>query len=298
MQTLQIALVTCRSLGNYTANADSEDDRLFNFLKNKGYQISFQIWDDETVNWSAFDVAIVKSPWDYFDKIEAFYSWLHKIDQAGCQVLNPVETIRWNTDKIYFKDLQEQDVEVVPTCWLEQNGRFNASEIFEHLGTDKIIVKPRVSGGAKNTFAIHSAEADNYAAKMNELLKNEPFLAQPFLEEIKTKGEWSFLFFGGKYSHTVLKIAKPGDFRVQHFLGGSVHTPSPPDALLETAQQIVNRFAADCLYARVDGVEINGKLVLMELELIEPFLFLSTNEGAIERYHEALLELLTVTEAL
>ncbi|QCR25084.1 hypothetical protein C1N53_13935 [Pontibacter sp. SGAir0037] len=291
-------MVTCVSLGNYTANADSEDDRLFRFLKDKGHQVSFQIWEDERVDWSAFDVAIVKSPWDYFDKIEAFYIWLHKMEQQRCQVLNPVKTIRWNADKIYFRDLEKQGVSVVPSYWLEQGSEFNAAAIFEELGTPKIIVKPRVSGGSKNTFALNKTEAASETAKINELLQKEGFLAQPFLEEIKTKGEWSFLFFGGKYSHAVLKTAKPGDFRVQHFLGGSVHTPEPPAHLLATAEDIALKFASDCLYARVDGVEINGRLVLMELELIEPFLFLSTNTEAIERYYAAMLDLLAVQEVL
>lgn len=296
MHKLQIALVTCQSLGNYTANADSEDDRLFSYLKDKGYRISFQIWDDETVDWAAFDLAIVKSPWDYFDKIDAFYAWLDKMKETGCQVLNPIQTIRWNADKIYFKDLQQEGVAVVPTYWLDRNTTLNFTDVFKRLGTSKIIVKPRVSGGSKNTFAITTAEAEAYAPKINELLQEENFLAQPFLEEIKSEGEWSFIFFGGKYSHTVLKKAKPGDFRVQHFLGGSVHTPSPPTGLLATAQKVINRFASDCLYARLDGVQLNGELVLMEVELIEPFLFLSTDPQAIDRYHEALLKLVAIKE--
>ncbi len=294
MQTLQIALVTCQSLGSYTHNADSEDERLFHFLESKGHQISYQVWDDERVDWTAFDAVIIKSPWDYFDKIAAFYTWLDRMEMLGCRVLNPVRTLRWNADKIYFKDLQQQGVEIVPTVWLEQGDRFDAEAIFNILDSDKIIVKPRVSGAAKNTLAIDRDDAAAYTSRINELLQEEPFLAQPFLEEIKTQGEWSFLFFNGKYSHAVLKTAKPGDFRVQHFFGGTIHTPTPPQALLANAQRIVDNFASDCLYARVDGVELNNRLVLMELELIEPFLFLATNEHALENYYQALLEQLQV----
>ncbi|PKV66468.1 ATP-grasp domain-containing protein [Pontibacter ramchanderi] len=291
MSLQQIALVTCQSLGNYTANADSEDERLYRFLAEKGHQISFQVWDDEQVDWTAFDAIIIKSPWDYFDKIEAFYTWLDKLEALGCRVLNPVKTLRWNADKIYFKDMQTQGVKIVPTVWLEQGATFDPDSVFEAIGREKVIVKPRVSGGAKNTLAISRAEAGSFTARINGLLQDEPFLAQPFLEEIKTQGEWSFIFFGGRYSHAVLKKAKSGDFRVQHFFGGSVHTPAPPARLLQTATAIVEQFAQDCLYARVDGVELDGDLVLMELELIEPFLFLSTSEGALERYHEAFLSL-------
>lgn len=291
MSLQQIALVTCQSLGDYTTNADSEDERLYRFLAEKGHHISFQVWDDEQVDWTAFDTLIIKSPWDYFDKISAFYTWLNKVEALGCRVLNPVKVLRWNADKVYFRDMQTQGVTIVPTVWLEQGSAFDPDSVFEAIGQEKIIVKPRVSGAAKNTLAISRAEADSYTERINALLQEEPFLAQPFLEEIKTQGEWSFIFFNGRYSHAVLKKAKSGDFRVQHFFGGSVHTPTPPAALLHTATSIVNQFAQGCLYARVDGVELNGELVLMELELIEPFLFLSTSEGALDRYYEALLEL-------
>jgi glutathione synthase/RimK-type ligase-like ATP-grasp enzyme len=289
MQIQQIAIATCQSLGNYTDNADSEDDRLFNFLQQKGLPVSFQVWDNEQVDWIKFDLIIIKSPWDYFDKIDAFYAWLDKLEQLGCNVLNPVKTLRWNADKIYFKDLEQAGIQVVPTVWLEKGSAFNAADAFNALGTNKIIVKPRVSGAAKNTFALNRDVAQAKTAEINALLQEEHFLAQPFLAEIETKGEWSFLFFNGKYSHTVLKTAKPGDFRVQHFFGGTIHTPVAPAGMQETAQQIVDKFASDCLYARVDGVELDGRLVLMELELIEPFLFLATSEGATERYYEALL---------
>ena len=292
MSLQQIALVTCQSLGNYTHNADSEDERLYRFLKEKEMEISFQVWDDEEVDWSSFDAIVLKSPWDYFDKIAAFYQWLDKLDKLGCRVLNPVQTVRWNADKIYFKDMQARGVQVVPTVWLEQGSTFDAEAVFQAIGQEKIIVKPRVSGGAKNTLAISRSEAGTYTSRLNELLQEEPFLAQPFLEQIRTQGEWSFIFFNGTYSHSVLKKAKSGDFRVQHFFGGSVHTPDPPDALLATANRIVEQFAPGCLYARVDGVELGGELALMELELIEPFLFLSTSEGALERYYQGLLQLL------
>lgn len=291
MQIQQIALVTCESLGHYTANADTEDDRLNRFLESKGHEVSFQVWTNEQVDWTQFDVLIIKSPWDYFDKIDAFYSWLDKVEQLNCRVLNPVETLRWNADKIYFKTMQEQGIEIVPTVWLEKGSTFDAENVFDELQSEKIIVKPRVSGAAKNTFALTLTEAKERSAEIQALLQEEPFMAQPFLEQINSQGEWSFLFFNGKYSHTVLKKAKEGDFRVQHFFGGSVHTPELPAQLLATAQTIADKFAKDCLYARVDGVELNGNLALMELELIEPFLFLSTSEGSLERYYNALQEL-------
>ena len=292
MHIRQIAFITYQSTGNYSDISEEENNQLLYFLKEKGLPVSFQIWDDPTVDWGRFDVIIMKSPWDYFDKIEAFYTWLNELEKLNCLVLNPLQTIRWNADKLYFKDMAEQDIEVVPTVWLNQGGTFDAAQVFDQLSVEKIIVKPRVSGGAKNTVALKQQEAVTGTSAINVLLQQEPFMAQPFIPEVASKGEWSFLFFGGKYSHTVLKTVKPGDFRVQHFFGGTIHTPEPPAALLAAAQTIVDKFASDCLYARVDGVEIDGRLVLMELELIEPFLFMATTIGAMERYYKALQTLL------
>lgn len=289
MDTQQIALITYTDTGNYSGISDGENSKLYDLLKEKGLNVSFQIWDDPAVDWSRFDLIVLKSPWDYFDKIDAFYAWLDELERLDVRVLNPVEIVRWNADKRYLLDLQEQGVKVVPTVWLEQGDVFDPAQLFQAFGAEKVIVKPAVSGGAKNTFALTLPEAEAKAGNINGLLQQESFLAQPFLEEIKTNGEWSFLFFNGAYSHTVLKTAKLGDFRVQHFFGGTVQTPEPPAALLEAAQQIVDKHAAGCLYARVDGVEIDGELALMELELIEPFLFMDMSEGAFQRYYQALL---------
>ncbi|MFD2513723.1 RimK family alpha-L-glutamate ligase [Pontibacter locisalis] len=294
MDIQQIALITYQNTGNFSGFSDEENDALFNYLTEKGLAVTYQIWDDPTVDWTKFDLIILKSPWDYFDKIGAFYAWLDKLEQLNCQVLNPVKTVRWNADKRYLKDIQEKGFKVVPTVWLEKGQTFNAAEAFAALGTERIILKPSVSGGAKNTFALTKQDAESSTESINTLLQEETFLVQPFVEEIKTNGEWSFLFFNGRYSHTVLKTAKPGDFRVQHFFGGTIHTPEAPAALLEAAHNIVDSFAEDCLYARVDGVEINGELYLMELELIEPFLFMTMSEGALERYYEAVVEHLEV----
>lgn len=290
MNTQQIALTTYNDAGKYSTVSEEENAALHSFLTQKGLQVKLEIWDDPAVNWSKYDLVLLKSPWDYFDKIDAFYTWLNQLEELQVRVLNPINIVRWNTDKRYLVELQEKGVKVVPTVWLEQGCQLNVADVFAQLQSEKIILKPAVSGGAKNTFALTQQEADAQAESINALLQQESFLAQPFIPEIQTKGEWSFLFFNGRFSHAVLKTAKAGDFRVQHFFGGTIHTPEPPAELLEAAHNLVDKYAQGCLYARVDGVELHGELVLMELELIEPFLFMATSEGAIERYYEALLE--------
>lgn len=289
---MKIALVTCQSMGDYNNNVESEDELLSRYLREQGLEVSFAVWDDPAVAWEAYDAVVVKSPWDYFDKIEPFYAWLNQMDQRKIPLLNPTSVVRWNADKIYLRDMAEAGFPVVPTVWLNKGDAFRPGGLFEQLQAEKIIVKPRVSGGSKNTFALGRQEAAERKAELNALFAEEGYMVQPFLAEVPEKGEWSFLFFRGKFSHAVLKKAKSGDFRVQHYLGGTIEPRQAPSQLLEQATRIAQRYAQNCLYARVDGVAIGEDLLLMELELIEPFLFLFTHRPAFAAYHQALLKLM------
>lgn len=289
---MKIALVTCRSMGEYNNNVESEDELLSRYLQEQNLEVSFGIWDDPEVDWEAYDVVVVKSPWDYFDKIAAFYAWIDGMERRKVPLLNPASVIRWNADKIYLRDVAEAGFPVVPSVWLNQGDAFDPEKLFEQLQTKKIIVKPRVSGGSKNTFALNRQEAEERKAALDTLFAEEGYMVQPFLAEVPEKGEWSFVFFRGQFSHAVLKRAKSGDFRVQHYLGGSISpTVTPPAHLLAQATRLADHYAADCLYARVDGIEVGENLLLMELELIEPFLFLFTHKPALAAYHQALLQL-------
>ncbi|HEX8428104.1 hypothetical protein [Hymenobacter sp.] len=292
---MNIALVTCESLAQYAApNIDDEDSLLSRYLRAQGYQIEPCIWSNPAVNWHNYDLAVLKSPWDYFDRIQEFYTWLDRMEQENVRLLNPVSTVRWNADKQYLLDMERQGVCVVPTHWLPRGTTFQAATVFNALGTNRLVVKPAVSGGAKNTFDLNLAEAQRRSSELTELLREEDFLAQPFLPQIQSQGEWSLVYLGGEYSHCVLKTPKSGDFRVQHYLGGGIEPREAPTHLRHTADDIISRFAADCLYARVDGVEVDGEFQLMELELIEPFLYLETAQDSFARYTMALKNLLSL----
>ncbi|RDC62568.1 ATP-grasp domain-containing protein [Adhaeribacter pallidiroseus] len=292
MASPKIALITYQDQGKYTSTVEDEDTVLFNFLKNKGLDLTFEVWNNPEVNWDNYHLLILKSPWDYFDYIIDFREWLDAIEQKNIPMLNPLKTVRWNTDKHYLREIEAAGFTITPTLWIEPGEAFKLEQIFRHYGTNQIIIKPCVSGGAKNTFAISRENAEEQAIKLNALFAQESFLAQPFLPEVQTQGEWSFIFFKGRFSHCLLKTPQPGDFRVQHYLGGSIFPTEPPAHLLVEASGIVQQFAADCLYARVDGLEVNGAFMLMELELIEPFLFLFTHNASLDNYYQALEQLL------
>lgn len=289
---MNIALVTCESLAQYAApNVEDEDSLLTRYLREQGHTVEPRIWTNPAVDWRRYDVVVVKSPWDYFDRVGEFYQWLDRMESLGVKMLNPAATVRWNADKKYLLDMQRAGVRIVPTHWLSRGQVVEASSLFNTLGHDTLVVKPAVSGGAKNTFVLTRQESAIRQPQLQELLQDEDFLVQPFQPQIQEEGEWSLIYFGGEFSHCVLKTPKSGDFRVQHYLGGGIEPREAPAHLRQAADAIIREFAASCLYARVDGLDQNGEFLLMELELIEPFLYLASSEGSLARYEQALQRL-------
>src|SRR5262249_51692359 len=156
--------------------------------------------------------------------------------------------------------------------------------VLEKQGWQKAVVKPRISATSFRTWVTSPEHAGNQQSAFDELLAASGAVVQRFVDEVQTRGEWSLMFFGGKYSHAVLKQPKAGDFRVQEEYGGSAELASPRMSLIEQAGRITDLFDDKLLYARVDGVEIDGRFCLMELELIEPLLFLSCDSLAPQRF--------------
>ncbi len=290
---MKIALITYLDKGAYdTTTVEREDDKLLYFLKEKELTIDLVIWNNPHINWEDYQVAILKSPWDYFDLIEDFYTWLDLLVTKKVKLLNPINVVRWNSDKRYLKEIEAAGLKIIPSIFINKQNRVSLKHFFDEFNTDKLIVKPCISGGAKNTFKVTIDHVEAVNRQLNYLLQEEDFIIQPFLPEILESGEWSFIFFNGTYSHSLIKRAKPGDFRVQPAHGGSVHPQNPDHDLIAMAQQYVDLFAKNCLYARVDGTFVNGDFLLMELELIEPFLFLNTAPENYDRYYEALKKLM------
>lgn len=288
---MKIAFVGYRGTAQFSP-IEEENILLLEYLQAKGLQIQKEVWDDPSVDWKQYELVVLKAPWDYFDKYERFLQWLDQLEQLKVPMLNSSATIRWNSDKHYLQEIAATGLPVIPFEMIEKGEKPSLSDYFKHFKSERLIVKPAVSGGAKNTFSFTREEVPALTLTLHDLLKQEAFLVQPFIPEIQEEGEWSFVFFNGQFSHCLLKKAKSGDFRVQHVHGGSVHPQEPPAALLEQARRYVTFFAKDCLYARVDGVQLKGIFSLMELELIEPYLYLSGCPQSYENYFQGLQALI------
>lgn len=284
----QIAIVSYLSTGAYDTNTIDENKLLKSILDDLGLQNRIVAWSDPEVDWSSFSIIMIKSTWDYFDFYAEFLVWLEYIKNLSIPVYNDLERILWNSDKRYLFEIQKKGFDVTAGLFLEKGSKVSAELLESELKSKEWVIKPLVSGGAKNTFKVSSDNFHLQSSSIHVLLNEEPFLAQVFMKEVEEVGEYSLLFFNGIFSHAVLKTPAKKDFRVQHYFGGVIKSISPNPSMLSTCQTLVDEFAPNTLYARVDGIEVGGKFNLMELELIEPYLFLSSSEVAMMNYKNAL----------
>jgi glutathione synthase/RimK-type ligase-like ATP-grasp enzyme len=268
----------------------ADDDRLaVEELIRRGAEVEPAVWDDPGVQWSGFDSVILRSSWDYHLKLSSFLGWLDRLEGEGVPLWNPAAVVRANVDKGYLVDLAATGIPVIPTVRVEQGSAADLGATLDERGWTDAVVKPAVSGGAFRTWRTPRSQAAAEQSTFEDLLAISPALVQPFLPEIQTRGEWSIIFLGGEYSHAVLKRPRKGDFRVQEHLGGRSEPESPAPELIAQARAAVETIPGPWLYARVDGVETDAGLLLMELELTEPSLFLGTDREAPARFAEAIL---------
>ncbi len=188
----------------------------------------------------------------------------------------------------YGQNLSARGVPIPQTEWLETGIPASLFEVMQRNGFEQAVIKPTISATAHMTFRTALATAQHDQTWLDEILRSSGVMVQAFVEEVITQGEWSLLFFNKKFSHAILKQPRAGDFRVQSDFGGSVKTALPSPSLIAQAEALLAMVDAPLLYARVDGVERNGQLLLIELELIEPQLFLSFSSEARARFAEAI----------
>jgi glutathione synthase/RimK-type ligase-like ATP-grasp enzyme len=289
---MKIAIASYIDTGRYESMVPDEDQMLLKLFKDHNHDVELLVWDNPDVHWEKYDCVIIKSTWDYFiGKINKFYDWLEMLKAKNIQCLNHPDIIKWNADKHYLLDIEKAGQKIVPTIIVEKGNKINIEEAFNKFNTNEIVVKPCVSGAAMNTFRINKNYTSDVQSKINELLLEDSYIIQPLKKEILEEGEWSFVYFNGRFSHHLLKSGKGDDFRVQHFWGGSINTPPYQEEMLEQANKYIEHFAKGTLYARVDAVWSNNQLELMELELIEPYLFFFTNDQSLSNYYIAFTEL-------
>lgn len=286
------AILTMNDLSDF----ECSDNLLDEPLAREGWQTQLVSWRCEDANWQQFDAVIIRSPWDYQDDAIAFISVLEKIDNSSTILQNSLATVRWNIDKIYLKSLAENGVSIVPTLWEENFKSTKLYDFFEHFNCQQLVIKPRISANADNTFWLKKDSAEQFTDQLESIFSQSEFMVQPFMNSVIDEGEFSLFFFDGQYSHAILKTPKADDFRVQEEHGGRLLAITPEEALLTQAQKALSSISTLTgelpLYARVDFVRCSDKasnedFALMEAELIEPSLYFNMDDNSAQNFVNA-----------
>lgn len=263
-----LAMASCHGRGSGRP-IPRGDDVLGRTLRANGFLVEHTIWSDERVDWGRYAAVLVRSCWDYHLQPAAFLAWLDRLERRGVTVLNPPAVIRWNMDKRYLRALAAAGVPIPETEWIGEGECADVAAICRRKGWAKAVAKPVISASAYRTELRNDGEVQG------------PLMVQRFVEEIEGDGEWSLLYFAGSYSHAVRKIPRPGDFLVQREFGGRLVRATPSAGVRALAETVMRQLPGAVPLARVDVVvSAERGPLLMEVELIEPELFLSTLECA------------------
>jgi len=250
-----------------------EDRLLQTALVNQGLIVCKKDWADPNFDWDTTKYAIFRTTWDYFDRFEEFFNWLEETKHKTI-FINSTEIINWNIDKHYLRDLATNGINIAPTLFIEQGNNITLTDLFIKTKWTEAVIKPAISGAARHTYRITPNNCRNYENIFQELIAKEGVLFQEFLNNITSNGEISLIMIGGKHTHSVKKIAKKGDFRVQDDHGGIVEEYTPNKKEINFAEKCIKNCPYFPIYARVDIVYDNNNLPsLSELELIEPELW-------------------------
>ncbi|MFH5884322.1 RimK family alpha-L-glutamate ligase [Halalkalibaculum sp. DA3122] len=256
-------------------------------LASLGWNVSDISWRTREVDWSRFDVVIIRSPWDYQQDPDRFMNVLKEIDHSTARLENALELVQWNIDKTYLRDLEQRGVNIVPTRWGRKSDKLDQQKLlswFDYFDAEEIVLKPTISAGADDTYRLTITKAKQRVDELAEVFADRAFMVQPMMQNIVDEGEFSLIYFGEEYSHTLLKTPKPHDFRVQEEHGGRLKTVEPEKELRRVSDQLMAKIEPTPLYSRVDMVREGDSFSLMELELIEPSLYFNMDPGSPERF--------------
>jgi len=273
-----IALATCAALPAWEV-----DDRVFHkALASRGIEARQCVWDDPAVDWSVFDLVLIRTTWDYQEKRDAFVAWAENIPVP---LHNPLAIIRWNTHKSYLRDLEARGVPVIPTEWLTRATTVDIATLCRRRGWRRAFLKPCVGATSRETLRFDAGDpaAQRHA---DRLLAHEDLMLQPYLSTVETEGELSAIFIDGELTHAVRKVPVRGDYRVQDDFGAKDHLMEFPDVPL--ARRVVDAVNDSLLYARADFLVGEEGLLLTELELVEPSFFFRHARHAADRLADAI----------
>jgi hypothetical protein len=298
----RLALATCAEL----PDLDPDDQLLRDALIARGIAVDAAVWDDPTVDWASYQHVIVRNTWDYTERQAQFVDWTRRVEQVS-ELLNPADVIAWNTDKTYLRDLEERELPIVPTIWLDPEVNMSSRAINSRLPAfGEFVIKPTVSAGSRDTGRYDASATQQRMLAIthakNLMSVGRHVMLQRYLRAVDTVGETGMVFLDGKYSHAVRKSALlSGPFRAGDVDGalyrGEVIAPREASAdEREVGDRVIAALAElfpdakqPLLYTRVDVIpDDEGKPVILEVEVTEPSLFLEHAPGSVDRAADAI----------
>lgn len=280
----RIALVTYKE----SPKLPDGEQLLSKELKRRGFGVSEIPWDESRIDWKEYDRVVLRASWDYHTRLSEFIAWLNRLRSEGVNFWNPIDIILWNLDKHYLRELGDKGIPIIPTVFIDRGQECDLDKCVDQLETDTVIVKPTVGASAYGVRQFNKSDLSQIKQCVDELLGQGDVMVQKYMPQISTQGEYSLVFFDKQYSHAALKKPSRADFRTQPHFGGSEGAIFPGEDLIKQAKRVVDVVESPLLYARVDGIDDNGTLKLMELELAEPYLFFELDPQAKDRFIEAM----------
>ena len=264
-----------------------DDEHAIAPLAELGWQVETLSWRQKVRPWSEFDAVIIRSTWDYWNDVAAFLEALAQINRQS-RLANPLDLVHWNLAKTYLRDLEGKGVGVVPTLWLDGLSDSSPGVCAERLGTDELVVKPVIGANGQDAFRFGRREDSSRWAGIAARFPDRACMVQPFMHNVITEGEFSLFYFNGQFSHAILKIPAADEFRSQEERGAEIRTVDPEPNLLASGRRAMAAVSPAPLYARIDFVRnAVGNFDVMELELIEPSLYLRMDPEAPLRFARA-----------
>lgn len=272
---MKVALATCAEL----PHLDDDETPLVRALAARGVEVSHPVWDAGDAPFLEADLTVIRSTWDYTSKVEAFVAWAGRVDASGDRLCNQASIVRWNSHKGYLLELNAKGVPIVPTRLLPAGTSCDLVRLARDAGwRDGVVAKPAVSAGSRDSIMVTPAGLAQAQGYFDRLLPTRDLLVQPFVPGI-AEGELSLIYLEHqgalRFAHAVNKVPARGDFRSQPEFRAEVVAADPPPAWRAAADHALASVHGRLLYARVDLVAgDDGVPWLMELELIEPCLYL------------------------
>lgn len=269
-----IGLLTCSKLPELMPM----DKALIPKFHELGIEAIPVIWNETNVDWKSFDCLVFRNTWDYFEYPEEFNQWLDYIQMSNIPTLNSLDIIQWNIHKFYLKELQGAGVAIIPTVFIDTATKELDLSFLEEMNWNEFVIKPAVSGGSFHTERHVSGDWRDVQDRYRQLFPNQCLLVQKFESSILSSGELSMIFLDNVFSHAVIKTAQKGEFRIQTQFGGVYNPIVATDKQISVAEKIIKYIDKDLSYARIDGLIVDGEFLLMEVELIEPDLYMQFAE--------------------